>query len=229
MSNELMLQQEITLLSLRDDDGKFSGGMFLYAVGGAMLSELLLQGRLQASTDKKQTATVIDESPTGDPILDELLTQIIETKKEYSLQHWVSKAANMTRLKHRLAEQLCDRGILRHDETKIMWLFTQQVYPELDGTYEDAIRARMAKVMFDPSSEPDGHTVVLVALASHAGLLTTNFAPEELRQHKTRIAQLAKGDILASGATQATIEAIQAAILVAVILPAVTVATTSSH
>ncbi len=35
--------------------------------------------------------------------------------------------------------------------------------------------------------KPDGPTAVLIALASHAGLLKANFVPEELRQQKDRI------------------------------------------
>ncbi len=229
MPKPLLLHQEVMLLAIRDDKGTFSGGMFLYSVAGAMVSELLMQQRIVASTDKKQFVGVIDKTSTGDEILDELLQIIHESKKPKGLQHWVFKAANMTKLKHRIAGQLCDLGILRHDEKKVLWLFTQQVYPELDGTYEDAIRNRMAKVMFDDEVKPDGPTAVLIALASHAGLLKANFPPEELRQRKDRIKQLANGDILAAEATQSAIQAVQAAILVAAIIPAMTVATTASH
>lgn len=229
MADQLLLHQETMLLAIRDDKGTFSSGMFLFSVAGAMVSELLMQQRIVASSDKKQFVGVIDKTSTGDEILDELLQTILESKKPRGLQHWVYKAANMPKLKHRIASQLCDMGILRHDEKKVLWLFTQQVYPELDGSYEDAIRNRMGKVMFDDEVKPDGPTAVLIALASHAGLLKANFPLEELRQRKERIKQLANGDILATGATQAAIQAVQAAILVATIIPAMTVATTVSH
>lgn len=226
MKKNLSLQQEILLLATEDDRGTFSSGMFLYSAGGAMVSELLLQQRIAANDDKKQTVAVIDESPTGDPLLDELLQLIRDSKKHQGLQHWVSKAANIKDLKHRIATQLCDLGILKQDERKILWLFTQKVYPELDGSWEDTIRQRMAEVMFDPKSRADARTSVLIALASHAGLLTSNFAKEEIRQHRKRIKQLAKGDFLAAGATQATIQAVQAAVVVAVMIPSIVVTTT---
>lgn len=229
MPKQLLLHQEVMLLAIRDDKGTFSEGMFLYSVAGAMVSELLMRQRIVAGQDKKQFVGVIDKSSTGDEILNELLAKIHESKKPRSLQHWVFTASNLPKLKHRIASQLCDMGILRHDERKVLWLFTQQVYPELDGTYEDAIRDRMGKVMFDDNVKPDGPTAVLIALASHAGLLKANFAPEELRQRKARIKQLANGDILAAEATQSAIQAVQAAILVAAIIPAITVATTASH
>jgi len=106
-------------------------------------------------------------------------------------------------------------------------LFTQKIYPEVNGTFEDAIRARMAESMFDEAAKPDDRTAVLIALASHAGLLSQNFAPVELKQHKQRIKELAKGEILAAEATGAAIQAVQMAILAASMVP-VMVASTSS-
>ena len=227
MPDKLFLHQELMLLAIRDDQGTFSGGMYLFAIGGAMLSELLLQQRIIANDDKKQIVAVIDEKSTGDPILDELLQLMVDSKKNQGMQHWVSKAAHMPKLQHRVAQQLCDLGILHHDEKKILWLFTQQIYPELDGSVEDGIRDSMAKVMFDEKAKPDARTAVLIALGHHAGLLGPNFAKEELRQHKKRVVEIASGDILATGATQATIQAVQAAIMVAAIMPAMMAATMS--
>ena len=229
MSRKLFLHQEIMLLALRDDRGIFSGGMYLYSVAGAMVSELLMNQRIVGGRDKKQVVGVIDKTPTGDDLLDEFLQEILVSKKPRTLQYWVSKAANMSGLKHRIAKQLCKLGVLRQDERKVLWFFNRRVYPELDGSYEDEIRNRMGKVMFDEAAEPDGPTAVLIALASHGGLLKANFPREELRQHKSRIKKLAKGDILAAGATKSAIEAVETAIIVAAIIPAIVVTTSSSH
>ena len=120
-------------------------------------------------------------------------------------------------------------GILYHDEKKILWLFSQDVYPERDGTAENALRERMAKIMFDDAVKPDARTAVLISLAHYASLLTNNFAKEELQQHKGRIKSLAAGDILAAGATKSAIEAVQTAIIVAAIVPAITASVAVSH
>ena len=192
------------------------------------MSELLMQQRIVAGTDQAQIVGVMP-TPTGDELLDELLQLILSAKQPKGLQHWVFKAASMPKLKHRVASQLCNMGILRHDEKKVLWFFTQQVYPELNGSYEDAIRDRMGGVMFDEKVKPDGSTAVLMALAGHGGLLKANFAPEELRQRETGSKKLAAGDILATSATQSAIQAVQAAIMVAAIIPAIIVATTSAR
>jgi len=159
-----------------------------------------------------------------DEILCEVLQLIKASDKPRNLSHWVSKAAQIRDLPHRVAGQLAEKGIVTADEKKVLWVFSRRIYPELDGTFEDEIRQRMAALMFG-NAAADARTTVLVALARHAGLLKENFAPAELEQHQERIANLASGNILAEGATQETIKAIQTAIIVAAIVPS-TVAST---
>jgi len=216
MSKPLSLYQETLLLAIRDDKGTFSSGYFLYAIAGTIISELLLLQRIVAGSDKYQIVGVVDRSTTGDEILDEALSLIYASSKPRKMQHWVVKIANLPKLKHRIAQQLCDLGILRHDEKTVLWIFSQQRYPEIDGTYEDNIRRRMADVMFNEHAKPDDRTAVLIAVASHAGLLKANFSPEELRQYKKRIQQLSQGEILATKATLSAIKAMQAAVAIAV-------------
>ena len=226
MSNQLMLHQEVVLLALRDDKGTFSSGMYLYSVAGSMLSELLLQQRIITNDDKNQTVAVIDGSKTGCEVLDELLTEIDQCKKHKGLQDWVYHAAQMKKLNHRLAESLCEMGILKKEVGKILFVFTRTTYPELEGSYEDAIRRRMSDVMFQKGAKADSRTGVLIALALHGSLLDRNFAPDELSQHQERIKEIAEGQHLAADATQAAIAAVQTAINAALI--ASTVATTAA-
>jgi hypothetical protein len=220
MTKQLPLHQEVLLLALSDDKGTFNSGMYLYAVAGAMVSELMLLERIVCNDDKQQTVAVIDDSPTDHVELNELLELIDQAPRNQGLQHWVSAAAGFDGLNHRVAKSLCQEGILKPGERKILFVFSQRTYPEVDGTWEDHIRRRMADVMFHPGTEPDVRTAALIAFAYHADLLKPNFVPEELKQHRFRIKELANGNILAAGATKATIEALQAAIMTAAILPA---------
>lgn len=230
MSFQLPLHQEVLLLALNDRKGTFSNGLYLYSVTGAMVSELLLQRKIVHADGKNGDVSVVDPEPTGDELLDELLLQIQTSKKPRNLSHWVSQAAKMKQLPHKVAHQLAEKGVVTEDKKKVLWVFTQRVYPELDGTFEDAIRERMANIMFDESTVPDGRTAVLIALARHASLLKPNFPSVELEQHRDRINSLANGNVLASDATKETIKAVQAAIIVATVVPAIVASTmTSSH
>ena len=208
MTERLPLHKEVLLLALRDSTGQFASGMYLYAVAGAMMSELMLSERIRCLDDKQKTIELVSDEETGCEVLDELLVKIQTSKKGYGIQRWISVAAGMKEINHRLAESLCDLGILQTDERKVLFLFTQRVYPELDGTWEDAIRQRMADVMFHPGVSTDVRTAALIALAQHAGLLTANFATDELRQHQARIKELASGEHLAADATKAAIQAV---------------------
>ncbi|MGD9265404.1 MAG: hypothetical protein PVJ71_06480, partial [Lysobacterales bacterium] len=71
----------------------------------------------------------------------------------------------------------------------------------------------------------DPRTVVLVALASGADLLRQAFDRKELKSRKKRIEQITNGDVTGK-ATKEVIAACQAAVMVAVIIPAVTTTTT---
>ncbi|MEM8677928.1 MAG: GPP34 family phosphoprotein [Planctomycetota bacterium] len=214
MTQQLPLHQEFMLLALNDEGGNLEGSLPLYGVAGAMLSELLLQHRLTVDNDK-QIVTVQDARPTGDELLDELLAQINEASQPKDLKYWVSKAATMKDLKNRVANHLCELGILKADESKLLFVFTRKVYPEVDRSYEDAIRDRMAAAMFGEETG-DERTAVLISFAKNCALLRANFPKEEIKQHKQRIEELAEGKLLACGATQQAIQAVHTSIMVAV-------------
>ena len=58
----------------------------------------------------------LDSAPTGDSLLDEGLEKIRAAKKAKSLEDWVSRFAGIKNLRHQIAKQLCNAGILRADE-----------------------------------------------------------------------------------------------------------------
>jgi len=227
--NTLFLHEEIMLLALRDEGGTVeSGSMYQYAVSGAVLAELLLNKRIGiAESRKKKIVNLVDSTPVGDPLIDECLGKIVTAKRPASLQTWVSRLAGVKNLKHRVAEQLCKRGILRGGEDKILLIFTRRIYPEVNPDPERRIIERLREAIFSDSEDIDPRTTVLVSLAHNADLLKNVFDTKELKRRKARIKQVIKGEMTGKAAKEA-IEAVQAAVTVACIMPAITVAATSS-
>ncbi len=228
--SELFLHEEIMLLALRDREGTVASGThYQYAIGGAVLAELLLQGRINVEQKKKKTfARVVDSTPVGEPLIDDCLARIAGAKKPAQLQTWVSKFASVKNLKNRVASQLARRAILRTDEDKVLGIFTRKVYPEVDPGPERQLIAGLHEAIFSDGGEVDPRTVVLLSLAHSADLLKLVFDKKGLKGRKKRIEQVINGEMTGQ-ATKEAIQAMQAAVMVACIMPAVFAATSASR
>jgi hypothetical protein len=226
----LYLHEEILLLALKDEKGTFaSGTQYSFGMGGAILAELLLDKRIRVVTPRKTAlAELAGGRRYGEPVLDECLDKVATAKKRAALQTWVSRFAHVKRLRHRVAEGLAQRGILRVDSDKILGIFNRTIYPERDPEPERRIIGRLRRAIFEGTKEIDPRTVTLVSLAHHTGILKVVFDKKKLNAHKARIETIMNGDLTAK-ATAEAIEAMQAAVLVACILPAVFISTTATR
>jgi len=232
MTNQtsLFLHEEVMLLALRDEEGTIaSGTMYQYAIGAAILAELLLNQRIAIDESrKKKLVNLISSTPLGGPLIDQCLEKIDNAKRRASLQTWVSRFAGVKNLKHRVAQNLCDRGILRATEDKILLLFSRKIYPEINPVPEKKLIERLRQAIFTDSSDIDPRTVVLVSLADSTGLLKVVFDKKELKGRKARIKEISNGEITGKAAQEA-IQAMQAAVMVCCVMPAVMTATMSHH
>jgi Golgi phosphoprotein 3 len=228
MQNTLFLHEEILLLALRDEEGTIASGgtMYQYAIGAALLAELLLSKRIEVEeSGRKKLVNLVSSTPLGEPLIDECLEKVISAKRRAVLQTWVSRFASIKNLKHRTAQQLCRRGILRANEDKVLLLFTRKIYPEINPGPERELIRRLEYAIFTDTRDIDPRTVVLLSLASSTGLLKVAFDKKKLKGRKARIKQIVNGEITGKAAT----EAIQAAVMVAVIMPAMMTTTMIHH
>ncbi len=123
---------------------------------------------------------------------------------------------------------LVRRGILRIDEDKVLGIFTRKIYPEIDPGPERELIERLRQAIFGDIGEVDPRTAVLLSLAKSADLLKLVFEKKQLKGRKARIEQVVNGEMTGK-ATQEAIQAVQAAILVACIMPAIIASTTAAH
>ena len=217
--DSLTLPEEILLLALKNEKGTTAiEGHHDLAMGGAILAELLLLGRIQVQKEKKkQFAIVSSTKPTGDTLLDECLGRIAESKKRQQLKTWVSRFSNTKKLKRRVVVQLCREGILRESEDRVLFIFKRTMYPELDPRPERALVERLRRAIFTETSRVEPRTAVLVALAFHSDLLKNAFAKKKLKSRKKRIESLASGDVVGA-ATKEAVQAVKAAAAMVVIM-----------
>ncbi len=225
--DDLSLHEQIMLLVLRDQEGTVEfGANYRHALGGAILAGLLLDQRVVVDEDgTKKTARVVNETPTGDELLDECLGRIA-TSKPRKLEEWVSRFAQLADLKHRVARRLCRRGVLRADEKSVLLVFTQKTYPEIDPAPERIIIERMRRAIFQDDAAVDPMTAILISVANGAELLRFVFDRNELKTRGDRIGQIVSGE-LTGEATKQAVEAMRSAVMVATMIPVITTAAIS--
>lgn len=238
---KLFLHEEIMLLALAEKKGTvIAEDSYRFALGGAVLAELLLEKRIAVAEKKKDgrgsglggwlasafaetnLVDAVSSKRVGDPVLDECLKRVTTAKRRASLKTWVPRFANMSNLRHRVADGLCKRGILRGDQDKILLIFTRRIYPERDPRPERRIIERLRKAIFTEARDLDPRTVVLLSLADSAGLLKIPFDKKKLRGRKKRIERITSGKLMGQ-ATKEAVQAAQAAMVAAAIVPVIVV------
>jgi len=220
----LALHEEIMLLALHDKKGTVIGGVWhATALGGAILSELLLQGKLAIETEgKKSFVKLADKKKTGDEVLDEAIQKVADAKRRTDAKTWIMRFAALKNLWHRVARRLCDQKILRADERQLLLFFKQKIYPERNHGPERAIMKQLQSAIFTSAKDVDARTVVLVSLADASHLLPVLFDRKKLQERKDHIKLLVQGETV-GGAMRESILQAQAAIMVATMVPVMTV------
>jgi len=209
---ELRLYEEILLLALKDEEGTaYSGTSWPYAVGGAVLAELLLEGRLGLEERKgKKIVALVNTTPLGEPVADRVLEKIADAKKDSDLTTWLGRVAAMKDLKHQIAEQMTLKGVLRVETHKVLLIFSRRIYPELDPTPELEIMHRVEHAVFSDDSDLDTRTAILVSLAHVSGILDAVFGKKRVGERRERLDKIAQ-DWPSAEAARAAIEATRAA------------------
>jgi len=220
MSKALTLPQSLLLLTLNDESGRPKAGFYKPAIAGAGVSELLLRGLLTVTDDKKPKLLVASGAASQGPFLDLILAQVSADTKPRDMQYWVTKLGNHKALIPTLAEELCELGALTKETSKVFGLFTLNSWPEASPKLETNLKSQLRKVITG-SGEVEDRLSVIIALAKSADVLRHNFDRDILKSNKARIKAITDGDLLATGATDAAVQAAKAAITAAIIVGAV--------
>lgn len=209
---DLRLHEELMLLALRDEKGTLESkaGMYQYALGGAVLAELLMAECIKIGQDKKKLVDLRQRKAFGDPVLDDCLALVATARRRRNASNWVARFAGVKRLRHRVAEGLCRRGILKESEDKVLLIFTRKIYPTINPAPEKRVIARLRRAIFTDTASLQPRTAILLALAQGVGMLPIHFDKKKLKQRKRRIKEIVSGELI-GGATREAIQAAQAA------------------
>ena len=184
----LRFAEEIILLLLNDDDGRFArvpSWSMDYALAGAVLMDLALDNRIDTDLER---LVLVDSTPLGDSLLDPTLADIA-AGEERNARYWVEHTANRAaEIREEALNRLVDQGILERKDDRFLWVFQSRRYPMVDGKEEREVRLRLMSILFsdeipDPRdivfAEPDGR------VRHPAGHVVTPRAQQRSRTHRT--------------------------------------------
>ncbi len=198
----LRFAEEIVLLSLRDDDGKFVPvpvTSMQHALAGAVLMDLALENRIDTDPEN---LILIDSTPVDDSLLDPTL-EMISSGGQRDARYWIEQVARKgDEIRSEALNRLIERGILEQHEERFLWVFRSRRYPMIDGREEREVKLRIMGVLLSDDL-PDPRDIVIICLADACGILRHLMPKRELDSVRDRIEQVRKLDLIGQAMTQA--------------------------
>jgi golgi phosphoprotein 3 len=214
ISGTLFLHHEVMLLALHPTRGTvIRGTQYSYAMGGAVLAELLLNKRISLKPSRKtHLVEAVSAEPLGEPLIDRCLEKINGTRGYINLPTWISRVAGVRNLRDHVAQQLCKRDILKTRYGRVMLIFSRRIYLQTDPEPKRELIERLRNAIFTDAMHLDPRTVILLSIANGTGLLSVVFDKKELSARQARIEQLISGEIVGNAIKRA-VKVMQTAIV----------------
>ena len=192
--NTLTLAEQLLLLATNEEKGSLvmaSSGSIGYGLAGALLMELHLKKRLQWHEKK---LLLVDRSSAGSVLLDEAMEVIGASVKEREARYWVTRLERkIPKLKARLFDGLVEKGILKKEEKKFLWVIPYKRYPESDPQPERRVREMLHDLM-EGRISPTERLLALLSLVRACDLIVEVFGKGTKREMKKRIDALLADD-----------------------------------
>ncbi|MCY4397815.1 MAG: GPP34 family phosphoprotein [Gemmatimonadetes bacterium] len=219
LDRRLPLQEGLFLLGLRSDKGSVVAGWSPYILGGALLAELVLRGRVEIEKTRWKTRVMVLDArtPTRDRMLNECLTRLRDDPKPRSPGVWIGRFTRIKDLRHRVAGRLCQRGILRAVRRPVFLVFRVRVYPETDARWKEDIALRLRCLILSGDVDaaggdaPSARTMMLLSLAEGGGLLRHVLSRKERKSVRRRVKELVKDEPVGRAVKQLVQQAAAAA------------------
>ncbi|WP_420386937.1 GOLPH3/VPS74 family protein [Roseivirga sp.] len=211
---KLNLLEEYLLLALDDEKGKFviDSTRLHYGVAGAILLEFAVRGKIEIDGEN---VILKDNSYEPEIALNKIIDSIRELKTP-SLKKCIQLLTKKSdEIKNDTLQHLINKGILRKEEHKILWIIPTEQYPTSDLTPENKVRKRLDDVISD-HTPIDPHDLMLLSLIDATDLTKEAFRDQEdYKAVRKKIKEVTK-DIKVSQVINKSIREIQAAIMIAI-------------
>ncbi len=182
-------------------------------IAGAALAELSLLSRINSDLE---SLILLDDTPTDDPALDDILKEITSEPEQHNVQYWVERlAAHAESIIDTTLERLVANGILRHHAGEFWTLAPNsgqwdQYMTSRDGTVVDFVRTRISGVIFD-NEIPDPRDMIIISLVNACDVFRFIFELDEASQ--ARITFISNLDVIGRSLGEAVTKSLVAPLL----------------
>jgi hypothetical protein len=223
----ITIAEQLLLLGLHDEKGSvlFSASTALpYGLAGATILDLYFQDRIKFEDKNIQ---VVDHTPTGNDILDEVLDLLGNATKTRDVKYWVNRIHSKVKgLKHRLADRLVEQNVLAREEHRLLWVFNYNRYPTQNFAPEYDIRNSIRNIiLYD--EQPTEKEAALISLVKACELVNEIFSKEERKLAKKKIKMMTEEDEIGKAVSLIVLE-ITVAITTAIVASSAAVGASSN-
>lgn len=173
---KISLAEGLYLIALDDEEGRLLAAAEKTIIPGLM-SAALLELHLHKKIGLQDgNISSVDAGGTGNIVLDNILRKVksgvsfIDTIEELS-HHYKNIQDDMTAL-------LTNRGILRKESTKLMWIPLSERLDNANYAFEQEIRDSLRVIVFKNAKAPVSY-VVLMSLIYDCGILSEVFSDKD--------------------------------------------------
>lgn len=195
----LTLPENLLLLMSDDNHGR-SAGISPEALSAgfvaAALMELAIRNRIDSDLE---SVWVTDNSPTGDASIDEVLAQLSAGKFSLEASELIERMTSFGQtIRHAALARLQDRDIVKVKKGLLSLITGHENYFIVDQRPGDELTARLRKILLSDEF-PSPREICLLSLTNTLGL-TSHIVPNADRtQIESRLATLAKMDLIGQG------------------------------
>lgn len=212
----LTLYDELYLLTVHEDKGtilKSTVEGIKPGLAGALLAELALGGKIQSN--EKHRLLLVDDSPTDDALLDEVLKILGDSEKEHKFGYWINYLGNnLEKLRRQMIERLVEYGIVSQENDHLEWELPTPLDPEVNASSKFLLRRRLRGIVM-AQEEADQRDIAMLSLLRACGFLDLIFLKDERRYASRHINELVISFAMKDSVAQ-TIEEIESAIAIVV-------------
>ncbi|KAB1656691.1 GPP34 family phosphoprotein [Pseudoclavibacter chungangensis] len=218
-----LLAEDLLLVLVDPRSGAIaSEGTLFYLLGGAVLTELALDGHVTTEERDALRGPLVtaapDVPPPGDPLLVQILAEHLA--KPSGAQTFVAAAGPV--LRRTLLDRLVARGDVEREQRRVLGLIPSTTLVVQSPGRRDDLVSQIRAALVDGAT-PNVRTTALIALLSGSGTLVSLHREVPWTSPViARAAELARGDLGAQAAGEAvsrTTNAIITAVTVAATLP----------